>query len=317
MSILRLLSALALGLASLGAPSSAMAQSPAGWNAFVEQFREYVHADSIIGASALRIVFAALLWMQTLTFGSFAQEAEIHPAGNWQSARSATYTNPSMTGAEIYLDITIATDGSFSGSWGQYSCTSYPAALGLYYYSCSGTAANGTATGRFEPRGRGLIVLGSTGQSTFEWKATSNDGITITLPRKWLQSEKDILYQARLTRDGRAVPEVPAATTAEGPLLSAVALYREFDENPDAALARYGGRPLILEGLRGALIPLDGGGAAVHIPDGFNPRALVLDFSDPEQLNGIAQDVKFKFQCTVDSFAYLILWMEKCSVVRE
>jgi hypothetical protein len=45
----------------------------------------------------------------------------------------------------------------------------------------------------------------------------------------------------------------------------------EFEMDADAALARHAGTIVALEGLRGELISLDSGGAAVHVPDGFNP----------------------------------------------
>ena len=39
-----------------------------------------------------------------------------------------------------------------------------------------------------------------------------------------------------------------------GPLLSANALYREFNQDSKAALERYAGKTLVLEGRRGTLI---------------------------------------------------------------
>ena len=41
------------------------------------------------------------------------------PTGHWQSPASGTYTNPAMTGAEFYLNIDVANDGSFRGVWGR------------------------------------------------------------------------------------------------------------------------------------------------------------------------------------------------------
>jgi len=73
--------------------------------------------------------------------GAFAQASRI-PTGSWQSAGSATYTNPALTGADLYLDINVSKDGSFRGTWGQYLCTTYPGAYGISTYSCTRTGSN-------------------------------------------------------------------------------------------------------------------------------------------------------------------------------
>ena len=101
--------------------------------------------------------------------GAFAQESRI-PTGNWQSARSATYTNPALTGADLYLDINVAKDGSFRGTWGQYLCTAYPGAHGISIYSCTRTGSN-RVSGRFGPGRQGTIDLHKLGRSPFAWNA--------------------------------------------------------------------------------------------------------------------------------------------------
>ena len=73
----------------------------------------------------------------------------------------------------------------------------------------------------------------------------------------------------------------------------------------------------MLEGKRGTRIDLSDGGVAIHIPDGYTARALVLMFSDPRQVEGIEEDAKFRFRCTVASFDYQYLNMDNCTVVRE
>lgn len=117
-----------------------------------------------------------------------------------------------------------------------------------------------------------------------------------------------------MTRDGAIKPA--AAPGSEGSVLSAVALYRAFKQDEAAALARYQGKTLVLEGLRGALIELSDGGAAVHVPDGFTARALVSMFADLNEVRGIPEGAKFRFKCTVESFDYQYVHMKDCSVVR-
>ena len=121
-----------------------------------------------------------------------------------------------------------------------------------------------------------------------------------------------------MTRDGKQKPTARSSPAPdEGPLLSANALYREFDRDSSAALKRHGGKTLVLEGRRGALVPLSGGGAAIHVPDGHTARALVLVFADVKQVNGIGEGVQFRFRCTVAHFDYQYVYMENCAIVRE
>lgn len=234
------------------------------------------------------------------------------PTGHWQSPASGTYTNPALGGAEFYLNIDVANDGSFRGVWGRYFCTAYPGAYGISTYSCTKTGAE-RVSGRFVAGGTGTIVLDKLGRSAFTWTAPRAGELAIDLPKTW-QGDEQILYRARMTRDGKIKPA--AAPGAEGPVLSAVALYRAFKQDETAALARYRGQTLELEGLRGALIELSGGGAAIHIPDGFTARALVLMFADLNEVRDIPEGAKFRFKCTVESFDYQYVHMENCSVVR-
>ena len=90
-----------------------------------------------------------------------------------------------------------------------------------------------------------------------------------------------------------------------------------FKQNQDAALKKHGGTTQMLEGKRGTRIDLSGGGVAIHIPDGYTARALVLMFSDPQQVEGIEENAQFRFRCTVANFDYQYLNMDNCTVVRE
>jgi hypothetical protein len=254
-------------------------------------------------------VFAAFI---AAAAAALAQEPAV-PVGNWQSATSETYTSPlhpALTGGELYLKIDVLKDGSFHGEWGEYFC------WGGTTFSCRLSGKSERVSGRFGPDREGVIDLGRRGRSAFSWTAPAVDELSIDLPKNW-QGKDAILYRARLTRDGKRKPATTTPSPGDaGPLLSANALYREFNKDSKAALARYAGRTLVLEGRRGTLIPLSDGGAAIHIADGFTSRALVLVFGDLRQVSGISEGAQFRFTCTVESFDYLYVHMKDCSIVR-
>lgn len=248
--------------------------------------------------------------------GAFAQEPQL-PAGLWRSPASATYTNPALTGAELYLSIDVAKDGSFRGVWGQYFCNTYPGAYGISIYSCSRIGSR-DASGRFGPGRQGVIDLDTLGRSAFTWAAPTAGELAIDLPKDW-QGKDAVLYRVRMTRDGKPVPAAASATSAagdEGPLLSAQALYREFKSDEKAAMGRHGGKTLVLDARRGTVIALSNGGAAVHVADGFQSRALVLYFRGLKELSGIGEGARFRFRCTVRDFDYQYVQMDNCSIVR-
>lgn len=250
---------------------------------------------------------------------TFAQQTP-PPTGKWRSAAAETHTNPAYTSAGLYLDLDVASDGSFRGTWGRYHCTAYPGAYGVAVHSCSvlDPATRKPVHGRFGPDRRGSIDLQQLGRSAFTWSTPSADELAIDLPRNW-QGRDAILYRARMTRNGRSrPPAAPVAPTRRdaAPLLSAVAFYREFTRDANAALARHRGKSLVLEGSRGTLIPLSDGGAAIHVPDGFQPRALVLYFRDVREVSGIGEGARFRFTCTVKGFDYQYVELEDCSLAR-
>jgi hypothetical protein len=109
----------------------------------------------------------------------------------------------------------------------------------------------------------------------------------------------------------------PAVTPAGANILSANALFREFQNNAVEAADRYVGQSVTLEGLRGDLILMsDGVQAAVHIADRAKSNALILLFPDRNLLRGTEKGQRFRFRCTVDKYEYAIVWMEDCSVER-
>src|SRR5262245_62256729 len=101
--------------------------------------------------------FSILAAYAAMALAALAAEREL-PTGHWQSPGSGTYTNPAMTGAEMYLNIDVANDGAFRGVWGRYFCTAYPGAYGVSTYSCTRTGSD-RVSGRFDPGGGGVIVL--------------------------------------------------------------------------------------------------------------------------------------------------------------
>jgi hypothetical protein len=120
-------------------------------------------------------------------------------------------------------------------------------------------------------------------------------------------------------QSGRDQAESSSAPRISGSanVLSANALYREFQNNPIDGSKRYVGKAVALEGLRGEVIlKSDGVQAVVHIVDGSRSNALILVFSDRNQLTGINQGQRFRFKCMVRKYEYSIVWMDDCSIDR-
>jgi hypothetical protein len=61
---------------------------------------------------------------------------------------------------------------------------------------------------------------------------------------------------------------------------------------------------------------MSGGGAAIHVPDGYQPRALVLIFPNLNDVSGISEGATFRFRCTIDDWAYQHVHLNNCSIVR-
>lgn len=159
--------------------------------------------------------------------GALARQ-QIAPAGNWQSVRNETYTSPLhpvVTRAEFYLNIDVASDGSFRGQWGEYTCVPSIGAYGSSTYPCRSSGSSGRVSGGFDSAGQGVIELEKLGRSALNWSTPSINEMAIDLPRNW-QGSQAVFHRARMTRDGKPKPASPKPD--EGPLLSAPALYREF-----------------------------------------------------------------------------------------
>ena len=119
------------------------------------------------------------------------------------------------------------------------------------------------------------------------------------------------------TPAGGNTQSVGPVVAASASVLSANALYREFQDNEVDATNRYTGRTVTLEGLRGDVIAMsDGVRAAVHIAERAKSNALILMFSDRNLLRGVERGQRFRFTCRVEKYEYLIVWMEDCSIER-
>ncbi|MCC6336770.1 MAG: hypothetical protein IT380_22610 [Myxococcales bacterium] len=238
------------------------------------------------------------------------------PTGAWQSPPSVTFTNPALAGSEFFLSIDVAADGTFRGSWGQYTCTNFPGAYGISTISCS-RSDGGAAQGKLDAGRSGSIDLTGLGRSTFTWSASSAEELVFELPKQWQDKETPVLYRSRLKRGKQKAPAAgaPSAKASE-PVPSAAALYREFKKDPDGASKRHAGKTLVLEGLRGNLIPMSDGGAAIHVPDGTQPRALVLVFNELAAVKELPVGALFRFQCTVEHFDYQYVYLTGCVLPR-
>ena len=170
--------------------------------------------------------------------GASAQEPAF-PAGHWESVSSETYSTPLhavVTGAEFYLKIDVSNDGSFRGEWGEYYCSGVSVgAYGFATFPCRFSGNSERVSGRFGPGRQGVIDLGRLGRSAFSWAAPAAGELAIDLPKDWRGDA--ILWRARMTRDGKGKPTSTTPPGDAGPLLSANALYREFNKDSNAALA--------------------------------------------------------------------------------
>jgi hypothetical protein len=123
--------------------------------------------------------------------GSPASSSAI--AGRWLAQPHVSYTNAAMTGADIALDITIAADGSFSGTFTTYAC--FAQAYGIW--SCSKNTTQDAAIGRLDTNGTGWIELSRVGRASLTWRAKSATELFLELPRNW---QDGVLFQATIKR---------------------------------------------------------------------------------------------------------------------
>jgi len=140
--------------------------------------------------------FAAFSW------AADAQDASQLP-GRWVSTERVTFTNPALAGSAFYLDIEVAKDGSFHGTWDQYTCLSYPGAYGISTISCSRVKKPARARGKFgASTGKGEIELEKLGKGSFTYKFEKK-GLLLELPKGWLKQGDPVLYTTRLARPAK------------------------------------------------------------------------------------------------------------------
>jgi hypothetical protein len=122
--------------------------------------------------------------------------------GRWVSTERVTFTNPKLAGSAFYLDIDVAKDGSFQGTWDQYSCFSYPGAYGTSTISCSRVKKPAKARGKFSlTAAKGEIELEKLGKGSFSYKLEK--GLLLELPKDWLKQGDAVLYTTRLARPAK------------------------------------------------------------------------------------------------------------------
>ena len=133
--------------------------------------------------------------------GFAAKEAD-PVSGRWTSNDNVAMTSP-KAGAKFFLDIVVAKDGSFKGSWEEYVCFNYPGPYGIVTISCQRSRKPAPASGRLDNAARtGTIELQRLGKSAFRFKSGSNQKgqpqLEIELPREWLKQGAPVLYETSL-----------------------------------------------------------------------------------------------------------------------
>jgi len=119
-------------------------------------------------------------------------------SGRWVSTESVTFTNPSRAGSSFFLDIVIANDGTFQGTWDAYSCISYPGPYAMTI-SCSRVKRPAKARGKLDLTARsGEIELDQLGRTSFVY--TIGTELLLELPKDWLKQGDAVLYTSKLGR---------------------------------------------------------------------------------------------------------------------
>jgi hypothetical protein len=126
------------------------------------------------------------------------------PSGRWASHDNVAMAG-SKAGSKFFLDVTIAADGSFKGTWEEYVCFSYTGAYGIVTVSCQRSKKPQPASGRLDAAGgNGTLDLAKLGKGSFRFKTAPNakglPQMEIALPRDWLKQGDPILYETALTR---------------------------------------------------------------------------------------------------------------------
>lgn len=154
----------------------------------------------------------ALVWgcMQVVAFSTSARADERAQAGGiltelsgrWVSTERVTFTNPSRAGSSFFLNIVIAKDGTFQGTWDAYACLSYPGPYSTVTISCSRAQRPAKARGKFDVTARrGEIELDQLGRTSFAY--TLGAELLLELPKDWLKQGDAVLYTSKLARPSK------------------------------------------------------------------------------------------------------------------
>lgn len=128
--------------------------------------------------------------------------AESVSPGRWASNDNASMST-AKAGSKFFLDVVVSADGSFKGSWEQYTCFNYTGPYGIVTAACQRAKKPSPASGRLDSAsGAGNINLEGLGKSSFRFKAAANQKGTpqldIELPRQWLKQGDPVLYETSL-----------------------------------------------------------------------------------------------------------------------
>ena len=130
-----------------------------------------------------------------------ATAAEGVGAGRWASNDNASMSL-AKAGSKFFLDVVVSADGSFKGTWEQYTCFNYTGPYGIVTAACQRAKKPSPASGRFDKAGTGSINLQGLGKSSLRFKAAANQKGTpqldIELPRTWLKQGDPVLYETSL-----------------------------------------------------------------------------------------------------------------------
>jgi len=123
--------------------------------------------------------------------------------GRWASSDNVSSSGTAKAGARFFLDITVAGDGSFKGTWEEYVCFNYPGAYGIQIVSCQRSKKAQPAAGRLNAAaGSGEIDLKGMGKSSFTFKSAKTQKgqpqLDIALPKEWLKQGAPVLYETSL-----------------------------------------------------------------------------------------------------------------------
>ena len=122
------------------------------------------------------------------------------PAGRWAS--NDNWATTGKAGARFFLDVTVAADGTFKGSWEEYVCFNYSGPYGIVTVSCQRSKKPSPASGKLDAAGKGSIDLARLGKASLRYKRAPNkkgeQQLDLELPRDWLKQGDPVLYEASL-----------------------------------------------------------------------------------------------------------------------